>query len=245
MEEELQVGTSYWDCFKKIERRRTEIACMCFIGQVLSGSNFAYNSSYFFEQLGLDTPTRYSLNVGGLALAFVGTIINWLFCMPYFGRRTLYLWGMSTMATILILIGILNVWTDRTSVGYAQAVLAMLWNLVFDMTVGQLGWALPAEIGSTRVRQKTICTARNAYYLVNIVAKVIQPYFMNPTAWNCKGYTGFFWGSTAFIVFVWAFFRLPETKDRTFGELDILFTQETPTRKFKTTEVRITDGYAL
>lgn len=41
LEKELEIGTSYWDCFKSIERRKTEIACVCFMGQVLSGSNFA------------------------------------------------------------------------------------------------------------------------------------------------------------------------------------------------------------
>jgi MFS transporter, SP family, general alpha glucoside:H+ symporter len=44
LEEELSVGTSYWDCFKGFEMRRTEIACVCFAGQVLSGSSFAYNA---------------------------------------------------------------------------------------------------------------------------------------------------------------------------------------------------------
>jgi SP family general alpha glucoside:H+ symporter-like MFS transporter len=41
LEEELSVGTSYWDCFKGFELRRTEIAVMCFAGQILSGLNFA------------------------------------------------------------------------------------------------------------------------------------------------------------------------------------------------------------
>lgn len=41
LEEEMEVGTSYWDCFKGVERRRTEIACMVFVGHILSGSNFA------------------------------------------------------------------------------------------------------------------------------------------------------------------------------------------------------------
>lgn len=41
LEQDLLVGTTYWDCFQSFELRRTEIACMCFIGQVLSGSNFA------------------------------------------------------------------------------------------------------------------------------------------------------------------------------------------------------------
>ncbi|KAL2695086.1 hypothetical protein AAEP93_004147 [Penicillium crustosum] len=237
LEQEMSVGTTYFDCFKGFELRRTQIACMAFVGQVLSGSNFAYNSSYFFEQLGLHTSTVYSLSIGGLALAFLGTIINWLFCMPHFGRRTLYTWGMFCMSIVLIIIGILNVWTERSSVGFTQAGLAMFWNLLFDMTVGQLGWAIPAEIGSTRLRQKTICLARNAYYLVNIVAGVLQPYFMNPSAWNLRGYTGFFWGGTAFIVFVWAYFCLPESKDRTFEELDMLFSMKVPARKFKKTDV--------
>ena len=43
LEEQLSVGTSYWDCFKGFELRRTEIACMCFAGQILSGICFAYN----------------------------------------------------------------------------------------------------------------------------------------------------------------------------------------------------------
>ena len=33
LEEELSVGTSYWDCFTGFELRRTEIACICFAGQ--------------------------------------------------------------------------------------------------------------------------------------------------------------------------------------------------------------------
>ena len=94
------------------------------------------------------------------------------------------------MTCILFLIGILNVWKERSSVLYAQAGLTMFWTLVFGLTVGQLGWSMPAEVGSTRLRQKTVCVARNTYYLVNIVAGVIQPYMMNPTAWNLNGYTG-------------------------------------------------------
>jgi SP family general alpha glucoside:H+ symporter-like MFS transporter len=39
LEEQLSVGTSYWDCFKGFELRRTEIACVCFAGQILSGKH--------------------------------------------------------------------------------------------------------------------------------------------------------------------------------------------------------------
>lgn len=170
-------------------------------------------------------------------MALFGTLIAWFALMPYFGRRTIYLWGMITMCAILCLIGILNVKTSQHSFAMTQAVLTLLWTFVFQLSVGQLGWGIPAEVGSTRLRQKTVCLARNAYYIIGVVANAIQPYFMNPTEWNLKGYTGFVWGGTTFLMVVWTYFRLPETKDRTFDELDVLFAKGTSARKFKTTQV--------
>lgn len=234
---ELSSGTSYWDCFKGAERWRTEIACLAFAGQVLSGSSFAYNSTYFFQQVGLSTSDTYNLNVGGTAMALVGTLVSWVAIMPYVGRRRTYLWGMGALFGVLFIIGILNPWNDRESVAYSQASLTLIWTFIFQLSIGQLGWAIPAEIGSTRLRQKTICLARNSYYLVSIASGVVQPYFMNPSELNLRGYTGFIWGSTAFLVLIWAFFRLPESKGRTFEELDWLFANNTKARKFRHAEV--------
>lgn len=64
---------------------------------------------------------------------------------------------------------------------------------------------------------------------------------VNPTAWDWKGKTGFFWSGTAALVFVWAFFRLPEIKGRTYEELDILFEERVSARKFASAHV---DPYA-
>ena len=46
LEEQLCVGTSYHDCFKGFELRRTEIACFCFGGQLVCGLVFAYGEFY-------------------------------------------------------------------------------------------------------------------------------------------------------------------------------------------------------
>lgn len=39
------------------------------------------------------------------------------------------------------------------------------------------------------------------------------------------------------MMFLWAFFRLPETWNRSYQELDILFAKRIPARKFASTEV--------
>jgi len=45
IEAQVEAGASYLDCFKGVELRRTEIACVSFAGQILSGSTFAYVST--------------------------------------------------------------------------------------------------------------------------------------------------------------------------------------------------------
>ncbi|KAJ5464404.1 uncharacterized protein N7458_000090 [Penicillium daleae] len=237
LEKKLSVGTSYRDCFRGVERRRTEIAMVVFGGQLVCGLCFAYASTYFFQQVGLDTQAAYSLGVGANGLALFACFANWFLLMPYFGRRTVYVVGMAAMAIELCLISILNVWTDKPAVAWTQAVLTLVWTFTFQLSAGQLGWALPAEIGSTRLRQKTVCLARNVSNILGVICGTLENYFMNPTAWNLKGYTGFVWGGCAILVFVWSYFRLPETKGRTFDELDTLFAKRVPARNFASTDV--------
>jgi SP family general alpha glucoside:H+ symporter-like MFS transporter len=64
---------------------------------------------------------------------------------------------------------------------------------------------------------------------------------MNPTKWNLKGYTGFIWGATTFLTLVWAYFRLPESKGRSFHEMDILFAKKLPARQFAKEQVNAFD----
>jgi SP family general alpha glucoside:H+ symporter-like MFS transporter len=60
---------------------------------------------------------------------------------------------------------------------------------------------------------------------------------LNPGAWNWGAKSGFFYAATCLGCFVWAFFRLPEPKGRTYGELDILFERRISARKFSSTVV--------
>ena len=96
-----------------------------------------------------------------------------------------------------------------------------------------LGWAVPPEVSLTGLRSKAVVLSRNTYYLAQIVANVIEPYMVNPTAWNWSGKAGFFWCGFALLTLCWAFFHLPETKGGTYEELDLMFEAKLPTRKFK------------
>ncbi|KAL4812421.1 general substrate transporter [Aspergillus spinulosporus] len=240
IESEIEAGSSYLDCLRGSNLRRTEIACVTFAGQVLSGSQFAYSGTYFFEQAGMSADDSYKLALGGTAIAFIGTVLSW-FLMKGLGRRSMYLGGMALMCIYLFIIGILDLVWEMAGVQWAQSSLCIIWLFTYSLSVGPLGWSIAPEISSTRLRSKTIVLARNTYYIAIVVANVIEPYFINPTAWNWRGKTGFFWCGTGLATLIWGFFRLTETKGRTFEELDIMFAAKLKTRRFKAYDV---DAYA-
>ncbi|KAH6972499.1 general substrate transporter [Ilyonectria sp. MPI-CAGE-AT-0026] len=241
IEMSIDQGTSYLDCFRGVDRRRTEIACMAFAAQPFCGSAMGGTPTYFFVQAGLPESISFRMSVGGLGIASVGTIVSWYLLSP-FGRRTLYLWGLGLLTAILLTVGFISVGAgDSNGSNYAQASLMLVWLGVYYMTVGPVCYAVIAEVSSTRLRNKSICLSRITYYIAQIICNVINPYMLNPTAGDWKGKTGFFWGGCAFVFFIWTFFRLPETKDKTFEELDILFARNVKTREFAKYKV---DAYA-
>ncbi|PNH77439.1 hypothetical protein VD0001_g163 [Verticillium dahliae] len=241
LEMNIDEGTSYLDCFRGVDRRRTEIACMVFMAQPFCGSVLGGTPTYFFVQAGLPESISFRMSVGGLGIASVGTVASWLL-LGAFGRRTLYLWGLGLLTSVLMTVGFISVGAGDSSGGnYAQVAMMLLWLGIYYMTVGPICYAIISEVSSTRLRNKSVGLSRLAYYIGQIVCNVINPYMLNPTAGDWKGKTAFSLGGCAFAFFVWTFFRLPETKDKTFAELDILFEKKIGAREFSGYKV---DAYA-
>jgi SP family general alpha glucoside:H+ symporter-like MFS transporter len=237
LEKAATQGTRYLDCFRGTDLRRTEIAAMTWLTQAWCGSSFMGFSTYFFQQAGLDTANAFSMSLGQYALGAVGVFVAW-FLMAKVGRRTLYIWGLVAQCAILLVIGFLGI-APQGNAGTQWAIGAMLliFTFVYDSTVGPVCYSLVAEMPSTRLRQKTVVLARNFYNIGNIIGNIITPRMLNPGAWNWGAKSAFFWAGTCFACLVWTYFRLPEPKGRTYGELDILFERKVSARKFRETVV--------
>ncbi|RWA09141.1 hypothetical protein EKO27_g5973 [Xylaria grammica] len=240
VEAEETVGASYIDCFKGVNLRRTEIVCVVFAGQILSGSSFAYTPTYFFTSAGLPTDSSFYLGLGAKGFALTGTILSWVLISRW-GRRTLYLSGMGMLSLILLLIGILNV-SAGTRALWPSGGLCVLWLFIYSLTIGPLAYSIISETSSVRLRPLSVVLARVSYQVVNIISQFLNTYMINPVEWNWSGKSGFFWGGTAFLVFTWSYFRLPEIKGRTYEELDILFMKKVSARKFAKTHVDVYEG---
>ncbi|KAI7538712.1 sugar porter family MFS transporter [Hortaea werneckii] len=236
LEKKEIAGAKYWDCFKGVNLRRTEIVTFVWAIQTLCGGMSMIGfSAYFFTQAGLDTSHAFSMSLGLYALGLVGTICSW-FLMSRFGRRTLYLWGQILMGLVLFLIAFISL-SDSGGAQWAVAAMMLVYTFVYDATVGPVCYSLVAELASTRVRNKTVVLARNLYNITGIVANVLTPHMLNPDSWDWGAKAGFFWGGSCALCALWTYYRLPEPKRRTYAELDVLFQAKIPARQFASTDV--------
>lgn len=235
LEQELEAGTTYWDCFSKVNLRRTEIAVGVYSIQVISGIYLVGYATYFFELAGLPTAKAFDMSVGFLVLGFVGTCLSWILLIK-FGRRTIYNAGLAVLVVLLLIIGILDCvpgYSSNTSVIWAQSSLMLIWNFCYDLSVGPVCFVILCEVSATKIRGKTIAVATAVQALLGIVMTIAIPYMINPDQGNLRGKIGFFYGGLSAIGLLWAWLRVPETKNRTYEELDIMFSRDVKTRQFR------------
>ncbi|KAI1336499.1 sugar transporter [Xylariaceae sp. FL0016] len=257
LEDKITKGASYLDCFKGVDRRRTEIVCACWAIQNLSGNTFSNYSTYFLQQAGLDDSKAYAFACGQYAINCVGVFGAWGLIALGVGRRyvfdiklavsllvltldrTLYLYGLAGLFTMLLILGFLGLAPDRTQASLATGAIMLVWALFYQTTVGTVCYSLVAEISTRRLQIKTVVLGRMLYNIIGIICGVLTPYMVNPSAWDWGNYAGFFWAGSCFLCLVYTYFRVPEPAGRTFAELDMLFEKKISARDFASTNVDV------
>jgi SP family general alpha glucoside:H+ symporter-like MFS transporter len=241
LEEKITKGASYLDCFRGTDLRRTEIVCMAWAMQNLSGNSFSGYSTYFLEQAGLNATQALDFTIGQYGINMAGVFVAWFLMSRGLGRRTLYLGGLCGLCAMLFVLGFLGLVPDahRREASLATGSIMLVWALIYQATVGTVCYSLVSELSTRRLQIKTVVLGRNMYNIVGIVCSVLTPYMLNPTAWNWGNYAGFFWGGICFCCIVYTYFRVPEPRGRSFAELDMLFERGVSARKFATTHIDV------
>ncbi|OBT49787.1 hypothetical protein VE04_09901, partial [Pseudogymnoascus sp. 24MN13] len=230
-------GTGYLDCFRGVNRRRTEISTFTWVIQNASGSALMQWSPYFFQRAGMASEQTWNFVIVQYALGLVGTAISW--CLRgRVGRRTIELWGLFLLTFVLTICGIIAIiGLSAELTGWISGSLLLLYTLVYGCTIGLVTDDLVAELSSTRTKSKTINIARMGYNAFGVFNCVVTPYQLNPTALNWGMKTAWFWVVFCALCFVYAFFRIPEPRGRTYAEMDWLFAEGISARKFASTVV--------
>ena len=116
-----------------------------------------------------------------------------------------------------LIIGILDCvpnYTNRPGVIWAQSSLMLVWNFIYDLSIGPVCFVILCECSATRVRSRTIAFATAVQATAGIVMTIAIPYLINPDEANLRGKLGFFFGGLAVLCLCWAWFRVPETRGK-------------------------------
>lgn len=197
LEENITHGASYLDCFRGTDLRRTEIVCMVWAIQNLSGNSFSGYSTYFLEQAGVPTSKAYDFALGQYGINMAGVFGAWFLMSLGIGRRTLYLYGLCGLCSMLFIMGFLGLVPEahRDQGALATGAMMIIWAAIYQLTVGTVCYSLVAELSTRRLQIKTVVLGRNLYNIVGIICSVLTPYMVNPSAWDWGNYTAFFWAA--------------------------------------------------
>lgn len=240
MERINAASSSYADCFRGTNLRRTAIVCMAWLIQILNGQSITNYAAIFLKAAGMPEVQAFNFNMGIQSVNIFCTIIA-IVLMGMIGRRTFFFWGSAGIGLCMLVIGIMGFVPNSDSAGIliGLAVILILVQITFKVSLGPTTYVIVAETSSNRVRAQTIVIGRAVYVCGQICVQQLNPRMLNKggDAWDWGPRAGLFYFGLCFVWAIWIWFFLPETMNRSFADLDYLFQKKTGARDFKTAHV--------
>ena len=228
---ELHKATSMMDCFRGTNFRRTIIAMSVQILQQAQGVSFIQNFIVtFMQQLGFPDPLQTNMMVTGCSFAV--HIITFI-TFDKIGRRYNLLWGSVGLAATMLGTGTATATGTAgnysATVANASAAMLILWYSIYGFTWGPGCWIVAAEVGTWQLRERTLFLASMGSFVTSVPINFVNPYVQA----SLGGAVTFIYGAFSVVAVLWVFLMVPETTKRSLEELDDMFQQNEPTRKFR------------
>jgi SP family general alpha glucoside:H+ symporter-like MFS transporter len=143
------------------------------------------------------------------------------------------------MGVCMLILGILESTHNRIA-GLMVALFAIHAS-TFAISAGTIGWTMVAEVSTPRLRAKTAGFAAGGTACFGLIFNYTVPIMLaNPGAnWGLN--IGYFWAGLIIVSLGIMWYVVPETKGRTYSELDELFERRVPAWRFKTTKTSVDD----
>lgn len=147
-------STSYLECFRRSNLRRTVIAVAPVFIQNISGYYFvASYLTYYAQLVGYSPQASFIISIMAQVAAFIGCVASW-FLIESVGRRPLNVWGVGMTTVVLCISGGL---ATTNKFQYLKGVIGLfiVYQFIYFLTIGSTGFVALAEIATPRLRTKT------------------------------------------------------------------------------------------
>jgi len=204
-------------------RKALKVGLMLAVFSQITGINaIIYYAPQILKSVGFGTGSA-------LAQTFLIGVINTLFTFVALysidkaGRRTLLLWGVSSM--VLCLGGAGCAFYFQMTSGPWLLIFILAFIASFACSLGPIPWIMIAEIFPTRIRGAAMSLCILALWLAVVAVTQMTPILLDPVTGLGGAFT--FWLFMVFsillLVFVWK--SIPETKQRTLEEIEQSWSQ--------------------
>lgn len=202
-------------------RQPLTVAIMLHLSQQLSGINaIFYYSTRIFREARVKNPIAATIGTGIVNTAF--TVVS-LFLVERVGRRTLHLVGLGGMAASTLVITIAMALQERVpDLSYVSVAAVFLFVAFFEVGPGPIPWFIVAELFSQGARPAAVALAGSANWTSNFLVAMVFPFVADA----CGPYVFIIFFVALLIFLVFTYFRVPETKGRTFDEISSAFRLE-------------------
>lgn len=232
---------SFLACFKGTNLRRTLVSTIPFSMQNFVGGPLMFNAAYFFKTIGMTNAFQSNLIISCVLLA---GILASFYLVDKAGRRPLLIMGGIVMCACDLIVGGMGVLGINGPRGEATVALVSIWVLAYSLSCGPIGWMSLVELSTPVLRTQTAGIAAILQSLNGLIFNYCVPLMLSDqyAGWGAKTgeycvstplTTGFFFGPLAAIFTVLVWFAVPESKGRSYTELDELFERRLPAWRFK------------
>ncbi|XP_029995064.1 solute carrier family 2, facilitated glucose transporter member 1-like [Sphaeramia orbicularis] len=203
-----------------VYRQPIFVAIMLQLSQQLSGINAVfYYSTGIFERAGVSQPVYATIGAGVVNTAF--TVVS-LFVVERMGRRPLYLIGLMGMAVSAVFLTTAMALLDQLRwMSYVSIAAIFSFVAFFEIGPGPIPWFIVAELFSQGPRPSAIAVAGFTNWSANFLVGMGFQYVEQ----LCGPYVFIIFTVLLLGFFVFTYFKVPETKGRTFDEIAAGFRQ--------------------
>lgn len=128
---------------------------------------------------------------------------------------------------------------DAPSASVRNGIVAMVTIFLAGFSIGwaPLSHVVAAEVPTNRLRDLTYALGSSFNIVIQFAVSFSIPYLINEPYAGLGSKVGFIFGSTAFLAAVFSWYCIPECGGKSLEEIDELFLQGTPIRRFGQTRL--------
>ncbi|KAJ9313712.1 hypothetical protein DTO271D3_6016 [Paecilomyces variotii] len=235
-ERALTANVRFWEIFDRQNLKRTLTAGSFYSLNQVSGVILSTTyTTVFLTELGVGDAFTFTVIASCCTLA--GSIVA-PFIIDRAGRRPTAFVGMTLLLMIDAAAGGLAFDTQNKQSVLAIAALGFIFNFFWGACFYSLSALMPSEIATPKLRNHTMAYTIACAQTTAVITTFAVPQFTSADAANLGAKTYLIFAGLMACIIVFAFFFMPETRGRTFAEIDEMYDANIPMwkwRKYQTT----------